>query len=307
VVLGLPPYEVVLVPPRTISKTSSGKLRRAACKEAYLDGKLVRRHVPAWLQMIKLYMISAGIRLMGVFKSTSRVFYGIYIAFLLTFFIPPVWLGLLILNRTLAQQTLHLASRLFFRLALCPIYVNGKENITTSSPVIYVANHASWIDAIILIAILPKNVKFVGKQELIKLPIISTAIKKLGHIMVNRTDVSKSILDTKRIIEHIQKGNSIVFFPEGTFTYATGLRPFKSGAFKIAAETSHSIIPIALSGSRKILRDKSKLPRPGAIHISIAQQIEPKNKTWQEITRIQNLSRKFIAKHCGEDILDIIS
>jgi fatty-acyl-CoA synthase len=159
----------------------------------------------------------------------------------------------------------------------------------------------------LLLAILPENVAFVAKQEVMQVSIMRTFINKLDYITVDRMDFSKSI-EIKNAIEAMaREGRSFVIFPEGTFTYATGLRPFKLGAFTIAAETSTPICPISISGMRHILRGESLMPKPGHIKVHISEWIHTRGTEWSEIMRLHALARAEIAKHCGEPVIDIIS
>src|SRR3990167_580249 len=101
------------------------------------------------------------------------------------------------------------------------------------------------------------------KKELFDAPIVGTFMKKLGHLFVDRSNFSKSEEDTKQIEKVLQEGDSVIIFPEGTFTYAEGLRPFKPGAFKTAAHAKVGVCPIAIQGTRKVFRDGEYLIKPG--------------------------------------------
>ena len=98
-----------------------------------------------------------------------------------------------------------------------------------------------------------------------------------------------------------------MFFSEGTFTRVPGLMPFHLGAFTLAAETGVSVIPVAIRGTRSILRADSWLPRHGSIHIHIGQAIQPRDMenqvgrdSWKVAIALREHCRKFILRHCGE-------
>jgi 1-acyl-sn-glycerol-3-phosphate acyltransferase len=172
---------------------------------------------------------------------------------------------------------------------------------------VLVANHSSYLDAAALMAALPVGYVFVAKQELLHAPIIRTFIKKVGHLTVDRMDFSKGISDTQRIEEALRSDWSVLIFPEGTFTRATGLRPFKLGAFKIAAEASRPICPISIRGTRQILWPDSWMPRRGSVDVVIGEPILPQGTDWREITRLRDAARAEIARRCGEPPLDLTS
>lgn len=304
--LGIPPDTVILVPPRTVPKTSSGKLQRSACKKAYLEGKLFKQPLPAKMQFVKLALISASKKVWSWFVYLGKFMYALYAGIILFITVPFIWLSVLLLSRQHAARVTQIWARNFFRLIACPITLDGKINLQNISPVIYVSNHSSYVDSILLLGILPPGVLFTVKEELLTTPIIKTFVKKLGYITVDRMDFLKSLENKKHIEKSIQEKQAVVIFPEGTFTYATGLRPFKLGAFTIAVETGTPICPVSVRGTRSILRGDNYLPKPGAIKITIGKPIHPKNKGWNEILRLHSLVRSEIAKHCGEPVIDVI-
>lgn len=304
--LGIPPDIVILVPPRTVPKTSSGKLQRSACKQAYIEGKLSKQQLPVKLQLIKLACISVGKKIYSWFCYLGRLVYSLYVAILLVIILPIMWFLLLLFSPQKTAKMVQFFARFFFRLTFCPVSVEGKNNLKDRGSVIYVANHASYVDALALVAVLPTNIAIVAKKELLSVPIINSFIKKLHYPTVDRMDFTKS-LENKSLIETVlRQGQSIVIFPEGTFTYATGLRPFKLGAFIIAAETTTPLCPVSLQGTRAILRGNNLLAKPGKIKVVVGKPVPPKGNEWHEIIRLHSIMRTEIAKNCGEPVIDII-
>ena len=98
-----------------------------------------------------------------------------------------------------------------------------------------------------------------------------------------------------------------MFFVEGTFTRIPGLRPFLLGAFSVAAETQTPVLPVAIRGTRSILRAESWFPHHGSINIDIGEAINPgqiadesgKDK-WHITIELRDRSREYILRHCGE-------
>ena len=305
--LDVVPDHIVLVPPHTIPKTSSGKLQRSACKQAYLDRKLTKRKLPVWLQISKLTFNKVAIKIKQGIHFLIKLFFTFYIAtvFLGTF--PAGYLSLFLFSRKHAAIVYKYWARLLMFLAFCPVKIKGKEYIDKTKPFIYVANHASYIDVVLLIGILPPGVRFIGKKELFNVPIVGTFMKRLGHVFVDRSDFSKSIENTRQIEKVLQEGASVIIFPEGTFTYAEGLRPFKPGAFKVAADTGIGICPIAIQGTRKILRDEEYLFNPGRVKMILSAPMYAEGKDWSAISRLRMQAHKKIAQDCGESSLDLIT
>lgn len=98
-----------------------------------------------------------------------------------------------------------------------------------------------------------------------------------------------------------------MFFVEGTFTRIPGLRPFLLGAFSVATETETPVIPVAIRGTRSILRAGSWFPHHGSINIEIGEAISPKQiadesgkDAWHVTIELRDRSREYILRHCGE-------
>lgn len=304
VVLGILPDEVLLVSPKTIGKTSSGKLQRAACKQAYLNNQLKKAHVPVSVQIAKLYVKSFGVKLSNGLQLALKSLYSLYVGLLVGTSAVTLTLMSLLLKANLFARFCRQWARLGLRLVGCPLEVQGREHLNEQETCVYVANHASYIDAVVLLALLPAGVTFVAKQELRKVPFLSRIMKKLNYITVNRMDFSSNLSESNEIAEVLRQGKSVALFPEGGFNYATGLRPFKLGAFKVAVESHTAICPIALDGTRHMMRGDRLILTPKKIKVIIGKREYPTSSEWQEVMRLHNISREWIAQYCGEPTID---
>lgn len=304
--LDIAPDHVVLVPPRTIPKTSSGKLQRVACRNSYLSGKLTQQNTPAWMQMIKLGFSYGAMKAKSAISTLFKILYTTYAGILLGITIPLVLFIISCVSRKTAGHICRAWAQIVTLIAFCPIRYSGKKNLFKHKPMIFAPNHASYVDALFILAIVPAGTCLTGKSELLNTPIIRTFMKKLGYIALDRIDQAKGIENAEEMKEVLKNGNSIMIFPEGTFSYAAGLRPFKLGAFKIAAETNTPICPIAFQGTRFILRGEERLLSPHIVKVEIGEPIKPQGTDWKDINQLKNESREFLAKHCGEPTLDLI-
>ncbi|MBV9576159.1 MAG: AMP-binding protein [Gammaproteobacteria bacterium] len=300
------PDEIILVEPYTVPKTSSGKLQRTACKAMYVEGRLKKKLTPPWVQVAKLGATSFRYKITSAIKNFSYFIYTTYVAFLLLLSVLPLWLTVLFASREKTIKTCSTWAKYLLSAAGCSVEVIGREKLQQSSPIIFAANHASYIDSIVLLTLLPTTTRFVGKKELFSVPLLRSLMRKLDYIAVDRMDFSKGLEDAKRIEDEL-KMNPILIFPEGTFSYASGLRPFRLGAFKIAANTETPICPIALKGTRNILRGDEKLIRPGKITVTVCDLIKPTGIEWQDVTHLRDAVRAEVVKHCGEPSLDFIA
>jgi 1-acyl-sn-glycerol-3-phosphate acyltransferase len=215
-----------------------------------------------------------------------------------------LWLLIQLLPEQKAGTLCRRASRFIALLVACPIEIEGEEHLDAGKPLIFAANHTSYIDAVVAAAVAPVGTRFIAKKEAFSAPLLRDVLRKLHHIPIDRFDFQKGLEQTVKIEATLRDGNSIFIFPEGTFTYSAGLRPFKLGAFKIAAETQTPISPIAIQGTRRIMRGENLLMRPGRIKVIVGEPIQPEGEEWQQIIQLKNKVRHFIADHCGEQSLD---
>lgn len=133
----------------------------------------------------------------------------------------------------------------------------GKENLKTKGPIILAGNHTKWLDPIMLVAIVKRQVHFLAKIELFKGP-ISFITKGMGAIPVNRKIHDKKALETA--ITSLKQGLCIGIFPEGTINRTNDLiMPFKIGAVKMSKETNATLIPFVITGNYKLFRKSIKI------------------------------------------------
>jgi 1-acyl-sn-glycerol-3-phosphate acyltransferase len=127
-------------------------------------------------------------------------------------------------------------------------------------------------------------------------------LRRIDAEFVERYDALTSVADAERLIAGARAGRSYIMFPEGTFTRAPGLAPFHLGAFEMAAKAGLPIIPIAIRGSRSVLRDGQWWPRRGPIVIEIGSAIRPIENTdiFSAAVKLRDVTRVFIRQRCGE-------
>jgi 1-acyl-sn-glycerol-3-phosphate acyltransferase len=217
--------------------------------------------------------------------------------------LPTLWLALHLASPGRpADRVVRLGCRFLLRACFCPLRVSGTEHLRGLDSVVFCANHSSYLDSVALLAALPVDVRFVAKRELLETPLIRTIIRKVGHLPVERVDLSRSLEDASAVAEALRAGASLVVFPEGTFADTPGLLPFRLGAFKAAVEIQKPIVPVAIVGTRAIL-GAGRLPRPGRIDVTIAAPIAPHGEGWPELVRLRDSARAQIAAITGERLM----
>jgi 1-acyl-sn-glycerol-3-phosphate acyltransferase len=169
----------------------------------------------------------------------------------------------------------------------------------------FVANHCSYTDLVVLIAALGTNYHFVAKEEVRSMPFFRTFLRKLGHFAFRREDPHARLEQAEEIEQALRRGESVFVFPEGTFTAQPGVRPFHLGAFKAAIAAGREIVPVALNGTRRLLRDGTWLPRRSRVTITICAPIVAQSDAsdWQEIVRVRDAARDVISHFAKEPLL----
>jgi 1-acyl-sn-glycerol-3-phosphate acyltransferase len=265
--LDAPPEEIVLAPPRTVPKTSSGKLRRAAARGLFEQGRLGLRPQPVWRQLARLAISALAPQMRRLATAVSEFVYAAWWWSIVMLLGVCLWPAIILLpRRRWRWRLLHRAARLAFRLMGIRLAVNGTWPPAASG--VIVANHSSYLDGLVVTAALPGELAFIAKKELESQFFAGPFLKALGALFVDRADPEGGVEDTRKAIEAAQTGRMLVFFPEGTFTRAPGLLSFRMGAFVIAAQRRLSIIPVSLQGTRSILRGDQWFPRRGAISVT---------------------------------------
>ncbi|HSN71985.1 MAG TPA: lysophospholipid acyltransferase family protein, partial [Steroidobacteraceae bacterium] len=142
-------------------------------------------------------------------------------------------------------------------------------------PCVVVANHASYLDGVVLKAALPARFSFVIKKEMVRVPFASLLLRRIGSQFVDRFNRHTGGLDARRLMRAAAAGQSLVFFPEGTFTSRVGLDRFHSGAFATAQRSGLPVVPVVIRGARRALRCGSPWPKPGRLEVEILTPIAP--------------------------------
>jgi 1-acyl-sn-glycerol-3-phosphate acyltransferase len=298
--VGVPPDEVLTVAPGVVPKTSSGKIRHAACRESYQRGELSRRGSSFWMTA-RLAFHSAGSRIRGGFGRSARLTYGLYLYLLTAAFVLPGW-ALVVFGlprRAMRAIVLH-ASRLYLVLAGVPLEIRGMEILEDrEGPFVFVSNHAGYLDPLPLMAALDLDYAFAIKREAFSWPLLGRIFRRLGHVPVDREDVEESAQSAEALRAVLGTGRSLVLFPEGTFTRATGLGPFKLGAFQLAAESGVPLVPMALVGTRRLLRDGTWIPRRVPIAVELAEPLYPE-RSFADVVRVKEEAAEILARLAGE-------
>ena len=148
--------------------------------------------------------------------------------------------------------------------------------------------------------VLPYGFRFVAGEVLAQERMSGFVLKRLGTEFVERFDRERGLTDTDRIVDVIDREQSLVIFPEGRLARAPGVRPFHMGAFIAAAQAAAAVVPVAIRGTRAILRPEHHFPRHGAVDIAVGQPIAPTGEGWTAAVQLQRAARNEILRLSGE-------
>jgi 1-acyl-sn-glycerol-3-phosphate acyltransferase len=173
-------------------------------------------------------------------------------------------------RRWLARVT----SRAFLRLVGMPLSVEGLERLP-DGPCVLVSNHASYLDGLVFTAALPPRFGFVIKREMATVPLAGILLNRIGSQFMARDKAAQTTRDARRVMRSVASGQSIVFFPEGTFSEEPGLLKFHYGAFATAQRAGCPVVPAIIHGSRVALSPRGGLPQPTRLRIEILDPVMP--------------------------------
>lgn len=307
--IGAAPDRVILTPPRTVLKTSSGKIRRSANRDNYERGDLGKGQRSIAHQFARLLASSVipGIRRIAHLISSFTYAFWFWLVFGL--FTPVVGLALILTpKKSWRWDLMRMSFRSIALLTGLKLEITGLENLPEADAhCIFVANHSSYLDVFVLITGIPRSLSFVAKVELAGSFFSRKLLDRIDVEYVDRFDRTKGVEAAERLVNVARQGKSLFFFPEGTFTRIPGVYPFHSGAFLTAIASQLPVVPIAVKGSRSVLHPGAWFPRRGPIRIIIGPKITPPEiipegdeTNWKQAQLVQSKARSFILDHCGE-------
>ncbi len=303
--LGVPADAVTLAEPGAVPKTSSGKIRRSATREAYLDGALARGRPSIGAQWARLLTAHVSARVAQALRRAGALAIGLYLGALLLITMPPLWLMVVLApSGRAADRVVRLWCRVILSLSGSRLRTEGREHLPAAGPAVLVANHASYADVVALLAAVPADFRFVAKRELRRAPLVGSIIRRVGHLTVERAAGSQSVADALGITRALSDGRSLLVFPEGTFARPPGILPFRLGAFKAAVDTGTPVVPIAIAGTRDLLPAGHLLPTPGPVTVRVSAPIAPEGSGWPAIVSLRDRARIEIARLAGEPLVD---
>ena len=227
-----------------------------------------------------------------------RAVYGPYAWLVLAAAVIPT-LVLLLFTPTLGgrRRVARCGARAFFLLIGSTPRVEGIRNLP-DEPCVVVANHASYLDGIILKAVLPPKFTFLIKSGVTAVPLANFLLRRIGSAFVDREDDTHRLRTGRRLLKAAMRGESLAFFPEGMFDGKPGLKPFLPGAFAAAWRATLPVVPVVIGGSRHMLPADVWLCAPGRLSITICTPVEADAQ--ESASELESAARQRMLEHLGE-------
>ena len=179
------------------------------------------------------------------------------------------------------------------------ITVTGKENIPLDQPVLFVSNHRSYFDILVSYVTSPIPLGFVAKKEMEKIPCLSTWMKNIRCLFLDRENLKEGLKTILEGIEQLKSGYSVYICPEGTRNHGTELLPFKEGSTKMAEKAKVPIVPVALTNTDALFELNSHFAiKPAHVHIEFGKPID--------ISQLEKEQRKFLGSYLQSTISDML-
>jgi 1-acyl-sn-glycerol-3-phosphate acyltransferase len=218
------------------------------------------------------------------------------------FFISTIVLGAIAILTTFVTRNsnwAHLVGRFWGNLSLWAagvrVRVTGFENLDPRYPYVFLSNHQGWFDIFTLIGKLRVQFRWLAKVELFKVFILGPAMRAAGYLPIDRGDRKKAVESLNEAASRVKNGTSIVIFPEGTRSPDGVLRDFKKGGFLLAIKSQQSIVPIAISGSHRVLQKEGDwMIHPGIIELTIGKPISTAGLTVKDNDMLMHAVRESI-------------
>lgn len=177
----------------------------------------------------------------------------------------------------------RLWSRIVLLTAGVSYTVQGLENLKPQGRYVFAANHASALDIPLIFAALPYHMVTVAKIELRKIPFFGWAMRRGGHIFVNRINHQQAMESLQRARQSLEENpRSLVLYPEGTRSRDGRVQRFKKGGLILAIESNLPVVPVAICGSSQVLRKKSLQVHPAPVVLRVGQPMGTRHLTVED-------------------------
>ena len=207
---------------------------------------------------------------------------------------------LILPGESTAHKVAHIWGKLLLILTNTKVKVIGAENILKEKPQIFMANHQSDFDILIVLAYVPSQFRWIVKKELFNIPIFGAGMKKAGYIEIDRQNHERAMVSIEKAAQKIREGKSVMSFPEGTRSRDGNIGPFKQGMFHLAIQSGVPIVPISIIGAKEIMPKRSLHIKPGQVTLVIDKPIDVTGYSAEKRHELVDRVRNVIVGNCNE-------
>ena len=166
------------------------------------------------------------------------------------------------------------------------VVVHGIENLPKNGSMLFVSNHQSNFDILLLLSYLPVAKGFVAKVELAKFPFVNEWMKRIHCLFMDRGDIKQSAQIIIEGIKQLKNGINMVIFPEGTRSKTGELGEFKAGSFKLAIKSKRPLVPITIDGTRNIMEANNYKIKAETVNLYIHKPIDTTELSKEDIAQL---------------------
>jgi 1-acyl-sn-glycerol-3-phosphate acyltransferase len=199
-----------------------------------------------------------------------------------------------------AHKVANIWAKLLLILTNTRVRVIGAEHILVGKPQIFMANHQSDFDILIVLAFIPAQFRWIVKKELFHMPVFGAAMRNAGYIEIDRQNHEKAMISIEQAARKIREGKSIMSFPEGTRSGDGKIGPFKKGMFHLAIKSGVPIIPISIIGAGEIMPKRSFRVNPGNITLVIGEPVDVTGYSIEKRQELIDRVRDVIVRNCDK-------
>jgi 1-acyl-sn-glycerol-3-phosphate acyltransferase len=300
--LDSPPDEILLLPPYSIVRTITGKIRRSATRDEYQAGRLGRGRPPiSSLQFARLAWSGRKGLARRLLHAAPTWAYALYAWSLVALVVVPTWLVVhLPSSRRFRWSVARGAGRALAAMAGIRVEIRGALPSDGEGAVI-VANHASFVDAVAVLLASPQPLVFVTSTDFERRLGVGSFLRRIGCAFVERGRVAATPGIVERLSDLVRAGRHLMIFPEGGISSVPGLRPFHLGAFAVAAQTGSRVVPVGIEGTREIVRPGTRLPHRHDVEITVGATCRIEHGGFRDQIQLRDAAYRSVSSLCRAD------
>ena len=173
------------------------------------------------------------------------------------------------------------------------VRTSGLDLVPRGTSYVFASNHQSIYDIPILFTHVPFQLRIIAKASLGFFPVLGWHLRYTGHLLVDRARAGVGTL--RQVARLIQRGHSLIVFPEGTRSADGHVGRFKGGLFLVAIEAGLPVVPVAVIGSRHVMRKGRLMTCPGDVELIVHAPISTAGLGRRDVRKLANRVRDVIA------------